>query len=368
MHTISIIIISVLTVLIFLLATKSTKIQADKYLIAFFTAINIGVIHDVLFNSYPEYASFFRFGGVVVPISAAFLYLYTRSLISHKKPDLFHLLLIFLPAGTIFLFAIFIPEFELITSNKSILIGIYYIIKIGLPLLLLITSSYQLKKYTRELKKGFSNIDDIDFKWLKTMIDSSILLIFMVFFGFLLYRLKVILTIDLLIDITNLAVFIFILFLAFYGIKNTNTFREVITKSNIDLPGERNTSEADRNSDHDHTPIDNQLIERLESTIESERPHLSEKLTIAQLAEQSGIPQKQLSQVINIHYQQNFFDFINTYRTREFNRRITDGDNRRFTILSIAYDCGFSSKSAFNRAYKKHVGVPPSEFLKNSNG
>jgi AraC-like DNA-binding protein len=367
MHNFSIVIISVLTILVFLLAIKSTKIQADKYLIAFFVTMLIGVVQDVLFNSYPEYASIFRFGGTAVPLGAAFLHLYIRSLISDKPPTPLYLLVIFLPAAIILVISYFIPEFELINSKNTILIAFHYMVKLGLPLLMLIASSYQLKKYTRELKEGFSNIDDIDFKWLKALINSSIILIFTVFIGFILYKLKVISTIDLLVVLANISLFIFILFLAFYGIKNTNTFREVITQSNIDLAGSINTPETDQNTGTDHTPVDTEIIEKLESTIESERPFLSEKLTISQLAEQSGIPQKQLSQVINSHYRQNFFDFINTYRTKEFNRRIENGDNRQFTILSIAYDCGFSSKSAFNRAYKKHVGVPPSEFLKNRN-
>ncbi|MFC2091051.1 helix-turn-helix domain-containing protein, partial [Bacteroidota bacterium] len=55
------------------------------------------------------------------------------------------------------------------------------------------------------------------------------------------------------------------------------------------------------------------------------------------------------------HYEKTFFDYINTLRINEFNRRIKQGDNQKFTFLSIAYDCGFSSK---------HVGVPPSAFAK----
>lgn len=368
MQTLSIIIISILSILIFLLAIKSTKIQADTFLIAFFATILIGVIQDVLFNRFPEYASLFRFGGVTVPLGAAFLYLYIRSLISDKRLAPVYMIQLFMPAVIIFIFSAFTPEFELINSSHPLLIAFYYVVKIGLPLLMMMIGSYQLKNYTRNLKEGFSNIDDIDFKWLKVLIDSSILLIFFAFFGFLLYQLKVISTIDILVDFTNIAVFVFILFLAFYGIKNTNTFREVIIQSNIDLSEQRNIPGTDQNSNIDPAPVDNHLIEKLETTIESERPYLSEKLTIAKLADQTGIPQKLLSQIINNHYKQNFFDFINSYRTREFNRRITDGDNRRFTILSIAYDCGFSSKSAFNRAYKKHVGVPPSEFLKSGNG
>jgi len=119
------------------------------------------------------------------------------------------------------------------------------------------------------------------------------------------------------------------------------------------------------NKNHaDKDPMDNELIEKLKSVIEAEKPYLEEKLTIAELSGQTGIPQKQLSQVLNNRYNQNFFDYINTLRVEEVNRRIKKGDNRQFTILSIAYECGFSSKSAFNRAYKKHVGVPPSSFAK----
>lgn len=364
MQTLSIIIISILSILIFLLVIKSTKIQADKYLIAFFAIILIGVIQDVLFNRFPEHASLFRFGGVTVPLGATFLYLYIRSLIADKNLAAGYLFLLFLPAVITFIFSAFTPEFELIKTNKHLLIAVYYLVKIGLPLMMMMISSYQLKNYTRNLKEGFSNIDDIDFKWLKVLIDSSILLILIALFGFLLYQLKVISTMDILVDFTNIAVFIFILFLAYYGIKNTNTFREVIIKSNIDLSGSATAPEDDSEANTDQTPIDSQLIEKLESTIESEQPYLSEKLTISRLAEQTDIPQKQLSQIINNHYRQNFFDFINSLRTSEFNRRISEGENRQYTLLSIAYECGFSSKSAFNRAYKKHVGMPPSEFLK----
>jgi len=105
-------------------------------------------------------------------------------------------------------------------------------------------------------------------------------------------------------------------------------------------------------------------FQMLESVIESKKPYLEEKLTIAELSGLTNIPQKQLSQILNNQYNKNFFDYINTLRVEEFNRRIKKGDNRQFTILSIAYECGFSSKSAFNRAYKKHMGVPPSSFAK----
>lgn len=110
-----------------------------------------------------------------------------------------------------------------------------------------------------------------------------------------------------------------------------------------------------------HT-IDEYHTQLLEKHMLDSKPHLSERITIAQLSEQIRIPQRQLSNIINSRYGMNFFDFINSYRIKEFNKRIEMGYNHNLTILAIAFDCGFSSKSAFNRAYKKHIGVPPSEF------
>jgi len=84
------------------------------------------------------------------------------------------------------------------------------------------------------------------------------------------------------------------------------------------------------NKNHaDKDPVDNELIEKLKSVIEAEKPYLEEKLTIAELSGQTGIPQKQLSQVLNNRYNQNFFDYINTLRVEEVNRRIKKGDNRQ---------------------------------------
>ncbi|PGH39455.1 MAG: AraC family transcriptional regulator, partial [Candidatus Nephrothrix sp. EaCA] len=58
----------------------------------------------------------------------------------------------------------------------------------------------------------------------------------------------------------------------------------------------------------------------------------------------------------------NFFDFINYYRIEEFKRRISDPQFQRYTLLSIAFDVGFNSKTAFNRSFKKITRETPSAF------
>ncbi|MEM9260801.1 MAG: helix-turn-helix domain-containing protein, partial [Bacteroidota bacterium] len=72
-----------------------------------------------------------------------------------------------------------------------------------------------------------------------------------------------------------------------------------------------------------------------------------------------------LSQLLNEEKQQNFFDFINGYRVREAQERITAGRER--TLLEIAYAVGFNNKNSFNSAFKKYLGMTPSAYKKKLN-
>ena len=71
-----------------------------------------------------------------------------------------------------------------------------------------------------------------------------------------------------------------------------------------------------------------------------------------------------LSQVINEVEGINFYDYVNRLRVEEFKRLLSLPENQRFTLLALAYDCGFNSKSAFNRCFKKTTGLSPSEYAK----
>ena len=99
--------------------------------------------------------------------------------------------------------------------------------------------------------------------------------------------------------------------------------------------------------------------------MQSEKPFLRTKLSINDLAEDLGIPSHHLSQVINERLNQNFYDFINSYRIEELKVKLKDPHNKHLTMLGIAFDCGFNSKASFNRIFKKHTGQTPSEYLEN---
>ncbi len=72
----------------------------------------------------------------------------------------------------------------------------------------------------------------------------------------------------------------------------------------------------------------------------------------------------QLSWLINENLGKNFSEFINHYRVETFKRISKDPKNSHITLLGLAYDSGFNSKTVFNTFFKKETGMTPNQFLK----
>ena len=104
------------------------------------------------------------------------------------------------------------------------------------------------------------------------------------------------------------------------------------------------------------------IQQRLLHLMETERPYLAGKLTLPQLAKQLGVSSNHLSQVINEQLTSNFFDFVNGYRVEDAKRLLLTHLNR--TVLEIALDAGFNSKSAFYKSFRQHTKMTPSQFRK----
>lgn len=107
-------------------------------------------------------------------------------------------------------------------------------------------------------------------------------------------------------------------------------------------------------------------LKKLLHEMKTEKPYIEGDLTLQKLADRLSIPVNHLSQVINERLGQNFFDFINSYRVKEAQELLTDSTKKHYTIIAIAEEVGFSSKSAFNAVFKKHVNMTPSEFRKST--
>ena len=104
------------------------------------------------------------------------------------------------------------------------------------------------------------------------------------------------------------------------------------------------------------------LKEHLVAVMDSERPWRDSDLTLADLADRLETTPHKLSEVLNSQLGLTFYDFVNGYRVREVQRRIAAGDARRVTMLALALDAGFASKSTFNVVFKKHTQQTPSDY------
>lgn len=90
----------------------------------------------------------------------------------------------------------------------------------------------------------------------------------------------------------------------------------------------------------------------------------NQKLNVNEIANQIGITRQQLSEVLNVHMGMRFQDLLNQHRVEAFIKCLSEDRYKNFTLLGIATEVGFSSKSSFNATFKKLKGITPSQYKK----
>ncbi len=107
---------------------------------------------------------------------------------------------------------------------------------------------------------------------------------------------------------------------------------------------------------------------QLEQLMKEERPYLDPKLSLRSLAQLMEIPPNQLSQLLNDGFNQNFSEYVNSYRLSTFKKLVADPAYQHMTLLALAHESGFNSKTVFNTFFKKVEGKTPKAFWKEING
>ena len=127
-------------------------------------------------------------------------------------------------------------------------------------------------------------------------------------------------------------------------------------------------SEEDRNVAEMHTQTAVQgldeheadaLLARLLEHMKTKQPFLDPSISIKRLSRQMGVITRDVSKVINRQLQQNFSQFVNHYRVEMAKDKLRNPDSGEHSIIEIMYDCGFNTKSNFNRAFKELTGQTP---------
>ena len=155
-------------------------------------------------------------------------------------------------------------------------------------------------------------------------------------------------------------IIIFIFFLGYSGIRHRNIFSdESLNNSRIVEP--KSSGEYQRSGLRTEEAVI--YHQNLLQLMDTSKPYLEPKLSLSNLADDLNISVNHLSQVINQYEEKNFFDFVNSYRVKEFKERVHDPANKNYSILAVALDSGFNSKSSFNQVFKKITGKTPSQYM-----
>lgn len=120
------------------------------------------------------------------------------------------------------------------------------------------------------------------------------------------------------------------------------------------------SSKKIKSEDNSHNP---EWAEKITKVMESKKPYLDAELDLTKLSELVDINPKQVSHTINRSFSKNFYEYVNSYRVEAFKQRVAKPENKKLTLLGLAFDCGFKSKSTFNDVFKKTTGTTPSQYV-----
>ncbi len=113
------------------------------------------------------------------------------------------------------------------------------------------------------------------------------------------------------------------------------------------------------------TAFSMELKEQLLLLFVEEKIFKQSNISLGELANRLGTTRHNVSQVINEHFEVNFFHLVNKYRIAEAKEILKNDQNRNLNIIDVAYDVGFNNKVTFNKAFKAETNMTPSVYLQN---
>ncbi|HEU0110295.1 MAG TPA: helix-turn-helix domain-containing protein [Flavisolibacter sp.] len=404
----------------FLLISKKGKTLADNILACWLFIIGIHLLFFYLYYTglYFEHPWLM---GIDIPLPllhGPFLFLYTAALTNRLPGRKYFALLHFVPALLCYLYLVTFfmlpPDQKIfVYQNKGVGFETFMTIKLWAIIISGIVyvgcTHILLGKHRSAILNEYSYTDKINLKWMQYLV-----------YGIAAIWLIVIAGTD---ELTFVAVVLFVLFIGYFGIKQVGIFnhplpllpanagtnyghkdpvlvtqlqevlpiqhKEIIepaaeppgqTMLPVDMTSVENESSVktvtalipeDLSSDKKKYSksglsgtMAEQLHKQLTNLMEAEKLYTESELSLSDLARRLNTHPNYLSQVINEKEGKNLYDYVNTLRIEEFIKLVSQPHNQNLTLLSLAYECGFNSKSSFNRYFKKTTGQSPSEYLK----
>lgn len=357
-----------------LLFLKKENRHANRVLSVATLCLSLGIL-NIYFTEmkvYEKYPYIFGFDVGYPFIYGPIFYIYTLLVTKNEEKFKPKQLLHFIPFLVVYLYVS--PYYLLSHEEKLFKIKEYMtqiqldmeIISVFKPIHGILYTWLSLKiinEFSEKLKISFSNIDRKKLDWLKYLIMSTMMVWVVV--AIIIMTVIILGSQDIIYEVT-IYFFVSILIYAIgYGALN---HAEVLNQSDLqddDSPVEVKNLTKEKYEKSNLTEDDViKIKEKLFDILTTKKLYLKSDLTLADLSEELGISNHNLSEAINKAFNKNFYDLINAYRVEEVKEIIKNPEFSHYSLLAIAFEAGFSSKSSFNTIFKKLNGATPSEYRK----
>jgi len=214
-----------------------------------------------------------------------------------------------------------------------------------------IASNRVIKKWRLKLMQEYSNIEKIKLDWLQHLNYLSLLVMAS---G----------NISTFVKSTMFSPYLFyILYHVFMGIALYYvSFKTMLNP--IIFSGEVPRPQLEKEEQKNKSIIGSEIIDRLDNLMDRDKLYINQDLNLQDLSKALNISRNQLSYALNNYKNQNFYDYIHSLRLGEAKARMLDSKYAHYSIISIAYDSGFNSKTVFYRIFKETENITPSEYRK----
>ena len=239
--------------------------------------------------------------------------------------------------------------------KSKIIAQINFIAGYLLNLLFAFLSIRLINKYKENVYENFSNLNTHNASWLSFIIYSTLIYIHFPFlWGALVFFTEIDFVSQTTLLMAGMTLFIYLTLILWKILQNAHIMEGIDEKELETKYASSNLPETEKQ----------QNLNYLKSYMDEKQAFLNPDLKLKTIAQELKIPPRNLSQVINEKLNQNFYDFINSYRIEYAKNMLSNLQDKKMTILEVMYASGFNSKSSFNTAFKKITGSTPSEFKK----